>query len=418
MVSFADFSASVGMNWIALAPFPITTTFLPRRSQSWFQRAEWNEVPSKLARPGRSGTNGRFSWPGAAHQHVGHDLLAALRAQPPLAGRLVEARGRDLAAEADVRDDPVLLRGAVQVLADLGLARELVRPLRVGLERVAVEVRRDVAGRARVRVVVPGSADPRRLLEDRERVDPGLLELDPHAEAGDACAEDRDAELGSGSDRRLPRHRYSTGPARRFGTGKCARSCRTSHSAGIGLAEEETHARSRAHRRRCARRLPGGGAEAHRRRSPRCGSARSRSRSSPARRRGRSTGPSSRRSPAASQARRSRSPTSGRELSVDQVFRTDLLALATGGASLAARLHARAACSAGPRPTGCSTRARSRSSSRGRCRRTACARRSSAATCTRSRSPPRATTRGARTSSCRAGRATRCGAGAGGSSCR
>jgi hypothetical protein len=63
MVSLAAFLATVGMNWIALAPFPITATFLPVRSCAWFQRAEWNDTPSKSARPGSSGTCGRFSWP-------------------------------------------------------------------------------------------------------------------------------------------------------------------------------------------------------------------------------------------------------------------------------------------------------------------------------------------------------------------
>ncbi len=34
-----------GTNWIAEAPVPITATSRPRRSWSWFQRAEWNIVP-------------------------------------------------------------------------------------------------------------------------------------------------------------------------------------------------------------------------------------------------------------------------------------------------------------------------------------------------------------------------------------
>jgi hypothetical protein len=62
-VSFFALAATLGMNWIALAPFPMQTTFSPAKSQLVSQRAEWNDLPSKSARPGRSGTKGRFSCP-------------------------------------------------------------------------------------------------------------------------------------------------------------------------------------------------------------------------------------------------------------------------------------------------------------------------------------------------------------------
>jgi hypothetical protein len=47
-----------GMNWIALAALPTTATRLPARSQSWFQRAEWNHWPWKVSRPGSDGMDG------------------------------------------------------------------------------------------------------------------------------------------------------------------------------------------------------------------------------------------------------------------------------------------------------------------------------------------------------------------------
>src|SRR5437762_11717510 len=78
-------------------------------------------------------------------------------------------------------------------VADLGLRRPLPRPVRLLLEREAVEEGRDVAGGARVGVVAPRAAEAVRLLEDRERVDPGLLQPDAEAEPREARADDRNA---------------------------------------------------------------------------------------------------------------------------------------------------------------------------------------------------------------------------------
>jgi hypothetical protein len=55
-----------GTNWIAEAPVPITATRSPVRSCSWSHSAEWNAVPSKLSRPGTSGSVGSDSGPCAA----------------------------------------------------------------------------------------------------------------------------------------------------------------------------------------------------------------------------------------------------------------------------------------------------------------------------------------------------------------
>jgi hypothetical protein len=43
--------AMIGMNWIALAPVPMTTTFLSLRSIRWSQVAVWNIGPSNVSAP-------------------------------------------------------------------------------------------------------------------------------------------------------------------------------------------------------------------------------------------------------------------------------------------------------------------------------------------------------------------------------
>ena len=59
-------SRMLGTTCTAVAPVPSTATRSPVRSWSWFQCAVWKVVPSKRSRPGRSGTHGSLSRPGAA----------------------------------------------------------------------------------------------------------------------------------------------------------------------------------------------------------------------------------------------------------------------------------------------------------------------------------------------------------------
>ena len=58
-------SATIGANWAALQPVPITPTRLPVRSTEWSQRAEWNAGPANESRPSIFGSCGRLSWPTA-----------------------------------------------------------------------------------------------------------------------------------------------------------------------------------------------------------------------------------------------------------------------------------------------------------------------------------------------------------------
>src|SRR5439155_205807 len=101
----------------------------------------------------------------------------------------------------EVEAEDLLQLELIHVVADLYLGAPQSRPVRILLEREAAEGGRDVAGSARVGVVAPGAAQAVRLLEDRERVDAGLLQLDAEAEPREARADDRDASLcHSGQD--------------------------------------------------------------------------------------------------------------------------------------------------------------------------------------------------------------------------
>jgi hypothetical protein len=101
----------------------------------------------------------------------------------PALALVVPRRRGQLVAEADVRAQVVAVGEVAQVVPDLRLARVRARPGRVGREGERVQVRRDVALAAGVRVGLPGAADARRFEADRE------------AESGEAGPDDRDADV-------------------------------------------------------------------------------------------------------------------------------------------------------------------------------------------------------------------------------
>ena len=161
--------ATSGTSWSALAPVPITATRLPA-SECWCcHRAEWKAGPAKRSSPGIAGSFGRLSCPTALISACGDQRLlgAALRAHAHLPARvaLVEARGNDFGLEADVLAHAVLARAALEVVPQLRVLREELRPVVVGLERVAIEVVGDVDAAARVGVLEPGAAHAGILLD-------------------------------------------------------------------------------------------------------------------------------------------------------------------------------------------------------------------------------------------------------------
>ena len=92
------------------------------------------------------------------HEHAGAEESRA-RLDAPASGLLVPVRAGDLAIQADVRAHAEALRAVAQVGVDLGLGRVGAAPAGVRRERERVQMRRHVAGAARIGVVVPGAAD-------------------------------------------------------------------------------------------------------------------------------------------------------------------------------------------------------------------------------------------------------------------
>jgi hypothetical protein len=123
--------------------------------------------------------------------------LAACGRERPEALGFVETGVDDLGVESQVVAQLPLVGDRSQIGLDLACFGEAAAPGRDLLEGERVGVRGDVAGRARIGVVTPGSADVASPFEDREGIDPRLLELDRGSDAGEARADDRDREIGS-----------------------------------------------------------------------------------------------------------------------------------------------------------------------------------------------------------------------------
>src|SRR3954466_15215362 len=160
-VSSPTAGAIFGTNWTALAPVPITATFLPFRSTSWRHRAEWNAGPANFSIPGSSGICGRgrpptpatrapatnpSPPPARAAPRPRHELVAAPRGDVPAVLLGVPAGAGHLLAEADEAAQVVLVGDLAHVAPDLRLRRVRPRPVRVLLEGERVHVRWDVAG--------------------------------------------------------------------------------------------------------------------------------------------------------------------------------------------------------------------------------------------------------------------------------
>src|SRR6185295_4146563 len=108
---------------------------------------------------------------------IGLERFTGGRVDEPVTGTFVEAGTRDLRAETDVRANAVFVGAMIHVGEDLRLRRPFARPVGFLLERKAVAERRHVARRARIAVVAPRAAEPVCLLDDREAVDPRLLQM-------------------------------------------------------------------------------------------------------------------------------------------------------------------------------------------------------------------------------------------------
>ena len=203
IVRWATSSAISGMNWAALAPVPMTTTRLPRRSTSWSHRAEWKTGPAKVAAPGRSGMLGRLSWPTPLTTASASMAVSRPSASRRWSVHVMDASSSsmasDLGAEADERPEPVLVGHATEVVEQHLLGGEVLRPVVPLRERVAVEEVRHVDAAARVRVLEPGATDVVVLLQ-HDDLDAGLVQSVGCHQSGHPGADDGDPEGPVGGD--------------------------------------------------------------------------------------------------------------------------------------------------------------------------------------------------------------------------
>jgi len=99
---------------------------------------------------------------------------------------LIKHRTLQAHAEAQIRRQRETSGALLQVGAYLRLRGELAGPVRVGRKRKRIDVGLHIAGAARVVVVAPGAAECLGLFGDKEVAKAGFLELDRHAQAGEA----------------------------------------------------------------------------------------------------------------------------------------------------------------------------------------------------------------------------------------
>src|SRR5690606_27500491 len=98
-----------------------------------------------------------------------------------------------------------LVGARLEVRPDLGAGGEATAPCRIRHERVAVEVRGDVAGDPGVDVVAPGAAEGVTALEDEQVAAARAVELDRRAEAREAGADDRGRDVPHQAPRGISR---------------------------------------------------------------------------------------------------------------------------------------------------------------------------------------------------------------------
>jgi len=136
---------------------------------------------------------------GAGDEESGAERVARCGVDGPETRGFFEFGADNLGAEADMGAKAEVGGAALDVVEDFGLRREEPGPVRVGREGEAVEVRRHIAGGARIGVLTPGSADPLRPLEDEDVGEASLTRLMGESDAGEARSDDNEVEgLGAG----------------------------------------------------------------------------------------------------------------------------------------------------------------------------------------------------------------------------
>ena len=196
---------------MALAPFPMTATRRPARSQLWSQR---RRVPHRTAERIQSLQTGDVrSVELATGEHDGIRFENRRpgdrgQGQSPPPGGLVEGGVLHGGPEPEVGSEPVAAHALLGVGQDLGLFGEPPGPVGLRGEGERVEVRGHITAASRVGVVPPGATDTVGLLDDGEVPHSRPNELDGQSQAGQTGSHDHDrgdrvAVAAGGEDRSL-----------------------------------------------------------------------------------------------------------------------------------------------------------------------------------------------------------------------
>ncbi len=156
-----------------------------------------HDVARERVEAGDVGQAGLGERAGRRDQHVGRPI-APVGLDPPARRVVVPGRLAHVVAEPDVRRDAEPVGDVAEVVLDLGLGREPAAPVGVGRERERVQVRLDVARRARVGVVPPHAADLVGPLEHDQALDALLEQPDGRPDPPEPGSDDGSVDVGDG----------------------------------------------------------------------------------------------------------------------------------------------------------------------------------------------------------------------------
>src|ERR1700730_15401860 len=162
---------------MARAAESTTATRRPARSTPWSQRGA-----GEIVAPHDVGAGRPVELPDGGDDGAGPERVAIVESEVPSGAALVELGGGDARTEPEVGADPAVRGQSAQVGQDLLPRREATAPAGRP-ERERVQVRRHVAGEARVGIVAPGPPEVVASVDDEEVLDAGLLERRGHADS-------------------------------------------------------------------------------------------------------------------------------------------------------------------------------------------------------------------------------------------
>ena len=102
----------------------------------------------------------------AGNEKVADERLAGSGSDSPQAPVFAPTAFIDANVEPDFRPQLIMIRDFVQISEDFRLRRETCRPKGIREEREGIQVGHNVAGAARVSVVVPSTAQTRRFFQN------------------------------------------------------------------------------------------------------------------------------------------------------------------------------------------------------------------------------------------------------------